>query len=137
MILNSGMLRKLLLGAVLLTFVGCSATRPPIEGAWRKVTDDEHAAVKVLSDGHFAFGNQSGDGAWSGGGTYTYEEGTYTETVTYHSVPSLVGKTIAFECIIVDGEWLHKAQFESEGRSFQIDEVWRRVDNPALKKEQK
>jgi len=85
--------------------------------------------VKVLVDGHFAFGKQVGGrcGTWSGGGLYGFEEGRYTETIVYHSLPSLVGMTIDFECVIKDGKWFHEADFEAAGERFHIVEVWERV----------
>jgi len=91
---------------------------------------DEAPAIKILTDGHFAFGQQVAQGhqAWSGGGTYVQDEEKYTETITYHSVPSLVGQTIEFTCVFRDGLWYHEAEFTVAGEHFLIAEVWKRLE---------
>lgn len=114
----------------------CAATRPALEGAWECVepapVPGEVAAVKVLSDGHFAFGRPSpaGDTVFAGGGTYVYQDRTYTETVAWHWAPKLVGQTIVFDCSMKDGLWYHRATFEAGGERFEINEIWRRVGEP-------
>lgn len=114
----------------------CAASRPPLDGVWECVApppaSESTRTVKILTDGHFAFGRQSPDGAtvYAGGGTYNYDEGQYTEVVTWHWVPALVGQTIVFDCALKDGLWYHKAVFEAGGKRFDIDEVWRRVAEP-------
>ena len=121
---------------LLVGLCGCAGSRPPLEGVWEKMESgsqvSENAIVKILADGHFAFGKQVADGAtvWSGGGYYDYVDGKYLETVTYHSIPTLVGMTIEFDCDITDGEWLHEAEFEVRGEKFHIDEVWHRPEAP-------
>ena len=92
-------------------------------------TQGDAPAMKIISDGRFAFGRQSADGAiaYAGGGTCRQEDGKYIETVAYHWLPTLVGMTITFDCALKDGLWYHKARFEAGGERFDIDEVWRRV----------
>lgn len=114
----------------------CAASRPKLEGVWECVKPEpaspETRAVKILADGHFAFGRQSVDGgrAYAGGGTYSFDGTHYIETVGWHWVPVLVGETIVFDCALKDGLWYHRATFEAGGERFDIDEVWRRVAEP-------
>ncbi len=120
---------------LVLSICGCAGSRNPLDGAWEKVEPElessEFPLVKVLSGGHFAFGKQTQGGttSWSGGGYYNYDGEKYTETVTYHSIPSLVGMTIVFDCVIEDGKWFHEALFETQGEKFHITEVWKRLDD--------
>lgn len=123
----------LLFGVLLLGVCACAGSRPSLDGVWEKVDPDparpQRQTVKILTDGHFAFGTQSPDGQhnWSGGGTYTLDGNLYTETIAYHWIPSLVGRSISFTRDVKDGLWYHKAVFDVDDRHFNIDEVWRRV----------
>jgi hypothetical protein len=122
--------------AMLLLISACATSGSRLDGVWECVTpapaSAESRAVKILADGHFAFGRPSvdGTGADAGGGTYRYEDGKYAETVIWHWVPALVGQTIVFDCALKDGLWYHRATFEAQGERFDIDEVWRRVREP-------
>lgn len=127
-------LGQVLLVVVLLGLCGCAGTRPPVEGIWEKIVPageaGEAKAVKIVSEGHFAFGTQSADGSrnWSGGGLYEYDGENYTETVTYHWIGKLVGMAIEFNCTVENGKWFHQAVFDAKGEKFHIDEVWQRVE---------
>lgn len=122
----------------LVTLTACAGARPRLEGAWECVQPAPapgHApVVKVLADGHFSFGAQAwgGQQLWAGGGTYVHapQAGTYTETVTYHWSPALVGQVIAFECVLEGELWRHRATVDAGGQAFTIDEVWRRISVP-------
>lgn len=126
----------LLLALITLTG-GCAGTRPDLEGAWECLQPapqpGQPPVVKVLVDGHFAFGAGSVDGGAprAGGGTYAQTGGAYTETITYHWAKALVGQVITFECVVEEGLWHHRGLFVADGERFQIDEVWRRVGEPA------
>jgi len=126
------------LAVLLLGLCGCAGSRPQIEGVWEKIVPaspgKDSPVVKILADGHFAFGRQSSDGSttWSGGGNYSYDGEKYTETVTYHWVPAIVGMTIEFDCLVEGGKWFHEAQFVAGGEKFHIDEVWQRIEEPAV-----
>lgn len=122
-------MRSLLLISALLLVTGCSATNPLI-GTWAMVEDDAaDGAVKVLAEGHFAFGRAgAADCATAGGGTYTYRDGRYTETVSYHWMPELVGRTIEFDCRIEDDLWYHSGEVRLGNRVLTINEVWKRIE---------
>lgn len=126
----------LLILLVALTLLpACASTRGALDGAWECIqpaprTPDQRE-IKVVADGHFAFGvPATGPGLVAGGGTCAYDGHQYTETVEYHWVPALVGRTIVFDCTLKGGLWTHKASFEAGGQRFNIDEVWRRVGTP-------
>ncbi len=125
----------LTLSIILTLLPACASTRGALDGAWECIqpaprTPDQRE-IKVIADGHFAFGvPSSGPGLTAGGGTCAYDGHRYTETVEYHWVPALVGRTIVFDCTLKDGLWTHKAVFEAGGQRFNIDEVWRRVGTP-------
>lgn len=131
------LLAPLVLGLLSL-MSACAATRgrTPLDGAWECVSPPPAAradrAVKILADGRFAFGCQasSGRAVYSGGGTYTFDGSTYTESITYHWVPELVGETIVFDCALKDGLWYHRMRVTEAGGPSFIDEIWRRIDEP-------
>lgn len=126
----------LLILLVALTLLpACASTRGALDGAWECIQpaprSPEQREIKVIADGHFAFGVPSaGPQLTAGGGTCAYDGHQYTETVEYHWAPALVGRTIVFDCTLEDDLWTHKAVFEAGGQRFNIDEVWRRVGTP-------
>lgn len=127
-----------LLLAMLLALGACAGARPHLEGAWECVQPapgpGREPVVKILADGHFAFGTPAAEGerTWAGGGTYTHDPdaGTCTETVTYHWAKALVGQVITFQCELDGDLWRHRASFTANGEPFAIDEVWRRLRAP-------
>lgn len=119
---------------------GCATSPGPLAGSWVVVnytgerpdpdglpTGTAGRAVKILTSDRFAFGNMSGSDVFSGGGRYELEGDTYRETIEYHWVPELVGKTVEFDCEIDGDLWYHTGTFRVEGRDFRIREVWRRL----------
>ena len=94
---------------MLLMIAACATSRTKLDGVWECVkpapASADTRAVKILTDGHFAFGRQSVDGgrAYAGGGTYRLDGTHYIETVDWHWVPVLVGQTIVFDCALKDG----------------------------------
>ncbi len=89
----------------------------------------EPTTVKVLNETHCAFGQTRAAGdIFAGGGRYEAEDGLYRETVTYHTMPELVGVTIPFRFRIEGDLWYHEGEVSAGGRRFHINEVWRRVD---------
>ncbi len=124
----------LLLGVTLgLLLAGCASTAHKLDGAWECLdpapASPELREVKVIADGHFAFGvpNAGGPELNAGGGTCSYDGKHYVEHITYHWAEALVGKTIVFDCRMKDGLWYHSAQLEAGGERFNIQEVWRRA----------
>jgi len=121
------------LPAVVLLATGCGGSAKMFEGTWELVDaggDPPNApSTKVLNADHFAFGGETADGrVWAGGGTYRVEDGKYIETVEYHSIPALVGKSLIFDFRLDGDRWYHSGDFEAGGRKFHIQEVWKRVD---------
>jgi hypothetical protein len=58
----------------------------------------------------------------AGGGTYTTNNGKYTENIEFFSkTPESVGKSLTFDYSFVDGDWRHKGE-KSTGGS--MDECW-------------
>lgn len=125
-----------LLLALVILMAGCAGTRLDLEGAWECVQPPplpgQTPTVKVLADGHFAFGTMAADGRTlrAGGGTYGFADGKYVETITYHWAQALVGQVVAFDGEVEDGLWHHRATFEAGGEPFHIDETWRRLGEP-------
>lgn len=80
---------------------------------------------KILTNGHFqwvAMNTENGEFSGTGGGTYTFKDGTYTENITFFSRDnSRVGASLSFEGKIEDGDWHHSGK-SSKGDP--IYEIW-------------
>jgi len=133
------LLAVLLAGAVVAA--GCATAPNPLMGSWvvesytgerpapnAPAPDPAQRAVKILTRDRFAFGDQQGTEMFAGGGRYEWEEGVYRETVEYHWMPDLVGKTLEFDCRLDGDLWYHTGTFRFGGRDLVIREVWRRLD---------
>ena len=123
---------------LLAIMIGCTAPsdRGELEGVWEMVsgtyTDADTTVVleipqiKVLTKAHFAFGRMNPDGAFAGGGTYTFDGTTYTEIVDYHSDPAANDTTLIFSAHVEgDSVWHHEGTI---GPNFHLQETWRRVE---------
>lgn len=81
--------------------------------------------MKVLSGKHFhwiAYNVNTKAFMNAGGGSYTTENGKYTETIEFFTkTPESVGKTLVFDYSFVNGDWRHRGQ-KSVGGS--LDECW-------------
>ena len=81
--------------------------------------------MKVLSGTRFqwiAYNHETKEFFGTGGGTYTTENGKYTENIDFFSRDnSRVGAKLQFDFTLVDGDWRHSG-LSSKGES--IDEVW-------------
>ncbi|HET7267409.1 MAG TPA: hypothetical protein VFJ15_04810 [Oleiagrimonas sp.] len=137
--------------AALAVLGGCQSQSPavaakatsPLVGTWEFVSgtyttpgkppavydaSDMHA-MKVITPTHFAFVSVLGDGKFyaAGSGPYTIKGdahgGTYTETIEYASVPSMVGKGYPFSYRIEGDRWYH----EGDEDGTHVEEVWQRV----------
>lgn len=124
-----------LIAAVFLAGCEIESKRGPLEGAWEMVSatytladstyDPGFTQTKILTAEHFSFGRQTDTGALSGGGRYSLDGETYTETIDYHYNASHVGKTLSFEARLEgDSIWHHSGQI---GENYHIYEVWERV----------
>jgi hypothetical protein len=82
--------------------------------------------VKVLTKSHFALGRMNPDGAFAGGGKYTFNGETYVEHVTYHSDPAADDTTLVFTARFEgDSIWYHEGNI---GPDFHLTETWRRLE---------
>ncbi|WP_234733802.1 membrane or secreted protein [Tellurirhabdus bombi] len=60
----------------------------------------------------------------TGGGTYTYKNGKYTETIDFFSRDnSRVGRSLQFDAELKENNWLHRGQSSTGGK---VSEVWTR-----------
>ena len=115
-------------------------TDSPLEGTWRitgragedgKVnpihTSGTRKTLKILSGDRFqwiAFDSGTKVFSGTGGGTYTAENGTYTENIEFFSRDSSrVGASLSFDFEVKDGKWHHSGT-SSTGKP--INEVWER-----------
>ena len=128
------MARKILMSicvlGLLLAGVGCASSGANLTGTWEMLNDQgqPNGATKLISEDHFAFGRMRGEtGAWCGGGTWKLVDGVYFETVEYHSMPALVGRTLKFEMTLEEGLWRHRGRFQVGSMDLNINETWRRV----------
>lgn len=111
-----------------------------LEGAWERIFvrlilpdttiqesfPEEPRKHKLLTATYFAFGEQSEDGeeAFGGGGRYTLDGDTYTETYEYHSSPRMNGRSVAFDTRVEGNLWYISGVV---GR-FTLEETWRRLE---------
>lgn len=114
-------------------------TTSPLEGTWRitgragengtinPMRRGPRKTLKVLSDNRFqwiAFNTGTKQFSGTGGGTYTAENGKYTENIEFFSRDSSrVGASLTFNFEVKDGKWHHTGQ-SSTGKA--IHEVWER-----------
>ncbi len=81
--------------------------------------------MKILSDTRFqwiAYNDESGKFSGTGGGTYTYEDGKYTEHIEFFSRDgNRVGASLSFDGEVKAGEW-HHSGFSSKGDP--MYEIW-------------
>jgi hypothetical protein len=111
----------------------------PLAGTWR-ITGRERdgqmntmrpgprKTLKVLSGTRFqwiAFNSETGEFSGTGGGTYTAQNGKYTENIEFFSRDaSRVGMSLSFNFEVQDGNWHHSGQ-SSTGNP--INEIWSRI----------
>ncbi len=95
------------------------------EGEMNRWTPGERKTMKILSGTRFQWiAYHTGTKAFSGtgGGTYTTENGKYTETIDFFSRDkSRVGAELPFDFEMKDGEW-HHSGLSSKGQP--IYEIW-------------
>jgi hypothetical protein len=81
--------------------------------------------MKVLSGTRFhwiAYNVQAKQFMNAGGGTYTANNGNYTENIEFFTkTPESIGKTVAFKYSFIDGDWRHKGEKSTGGP---LDECW-------------
>jgi hypothetical protein len=94
-------------------------------GNVNKMTPGARRTMKILSGTRFqwiAYNVETKEFFGTGGGTYTTENGKYTENILFFSRDNnRVGASLQFDFSIEDGNWRHKG-LSSKGEP--IDEVW-------------
>lgn len=113
--------------------------KSPLAGVWRisgrKVNGEigemalsPRRTLKVLSGGRFqwtAINIATKEFFGTGGGTYTFENGKYTEKIAFFSRDSSrVGASLSFDGKIENGDW-HHSGLSSKGEP--IYEIWTRL----------
>ncbi|MEM7372985.1 MAG: hypothetical protein AAF587_30465 [Bacteroidota bacterium] len=109
----------------------------PLSGSWRiseRMRDDNmvpmkrgpRKTIKILSGSRFqwaAMNTETKQFMGTGGGSYTFENGQYTETIEFFSRDnSRVGMSLGFQGKVVDDAWHHSGK-SSKGNP--IKEIWR------------
>lgn len=111
-----------------------------LDGAWKisarkvdgKITEihqkGERKTIKLLVGGYFqwfAIDPSQKSFSGTGGGTYTFENGKYTENIQFFSRDnSRVGASLSFDGELKNGEWHHNG-LSSKGDP--IYEIWKRI----------
>ncbi len=110
----------------------------PLDGVWRFATRIDETGqpgerrkpgprqtIKLLSEAHFqwaAFNSETKEFFGTGGGTYTAENGTYTEHIEFFSRDNnRVGQSLSFEFNRKGNDWYHKGE-SSTGKP--LHEIW-------------
>ncbi len=95
------------------------------DGEMRTSTPGARRTMKILSGTRFqwiAYNVESKEFSGTGGGTYTTEDGKYTENIEFFSRDnSRVGASLQFDFSIEDGQWRHSGK---SSRGQPLDEVW-------------
>lgn len=98
-----------------------------VDDGMQKITPGARRTMKILSGTRFqwiAYNTDTKEFFGTGGGTYTTEDGKYTENIEFFSRDnSRVGQSLQFDFSIEDGNWRHKGM-SSKGDP--IDEIWTR-----------
>ncbi|MEZ7278905.1 hypothetical protein [Pseudoalteromonas sp. 68 DY56-GL68] len=129
-------MKKITLIASLLLSINVNAN--PLLGSWQFIegkyaVEDGYVtakapelnSVKLITDSHFSYITQkNGKFHYAGGGEYILKEQQFIETFSYGNVPSLLGKTMAFD-YKVEGDVWHHTLYEN-GKLIEA-ETWRRI----------
>lgn len=128
-------------GGIVETWERVDEAENELAGVWR-ITQRENdgqmnemplrarRTLKILSGTRFqwaAINVETGEFSGTGGGTYTFEDGVYTENIEFFSRDnSRVGMSLSFEGEVKDDDWHHKGK-SSKGDP--IYEVWSKFEN--------
>lgn len=95
------------------------------DNGMQSITPGARKTMKILSGTRFqwiAYNSATKEFFGTGGGTYTTENGKYTETIEFFSRDNTrVGMNLSFEFSLPEGNWRHQGK-SSKGDP--IDEVW-------------
>ncbi|GAB3499975.1 hypothetical protein GCM10027341_24340 [Spirosoma knui] len=126
-------------GSQTFTRVDEPSAQTPLAGLWRitgranesgQITAMQRGArktIKLLTGSRFqwaAINPQTKQFSGTGGGTYTFTNGQYTETIDFFSRDnSRVGRSLTFTDKVTGSEWTHTGQSSTGG---QVNEIWTR-----------
>ncbi len=103
------------------------------DGKMSKMNPGARRTMKILSGTRFqwiAYNVDTKEFLGTGGGTYTTENGKYTENILFFSRDNnRVGASLQFDFTLEDGNWRHKG-LSSKGDL--IDEVWTKRDKVGI-----
>ena len=103
------------------------------DGEMSKMIPGARRTMKILSGTRFqwiAYNVDTKEFSGTGGGTYTTENGKYTENILFFSRDnSRVGASLQFDFSLENGDWHHKG-LSSKGDP--IDEVWTKREKTGL-----
>lgn len=115
------------------------ATSDGLAGTWRitgRMVDGQTSemkpgprkTLKILTDGWFqwiAMNTDTKEFFGTGGGTYTFKDGKYTETIRFFSRDNnRVGKEVQFDAKVEDGKWHHSGKSTAGDPMY---EIWSRI----------
>lgn len=90
--------------------------------------------VKILGGGRFqwiAFNSETKELSGTGGGTYSADNGVYTENITFFSKDdSRVGATLKFDYEIKDGQWHHSGNSSTGAPIYEIWSTYKEAYQP-------
>ena len=96
-------------------------------GVMNEIKPSSRKTIKILSGTRFqwaAMNTETKQFSGTGGGTYTFENGVYTEKIEFFSRDSSrVGLSLSFQGAVEGDDWTHKGK---SSRGQEIHEVWRR-----------
>ncbi|MCL6261126.1 DUF4488 domain-containing protein [Aquiflexum sp. TKW24L] len=99
-----------------------------------KITPGARRTIKILSGGRFqwiAFNSETKEFSGTGGGTYTAENGKYTEKIEFFSRDdSRVGASLEFTYEVIDGEWHHSGLSSTGNPIYEIWSAYSKAYNP-------
>jgi len=111
----------------------------PLAGLWRitgregdngqmnAIPRSDRKTLKLLTGTRFqwaAINPKTKQFSGTGGGTYTLQNGKYTETIDFFSRDnSRVGRSLSFDCEVKGDDWHHRGQSSTGGK---VSEVWSR-----------
>ena len=90
----------------------------------------ENPSVKLLTKKHFAFGHQTrnSESITGGGGIYSYDGMTYTEHIKYHTVNSVIGKSVMFKSKLEGDNWTISGVISMDDGDVKMKEIWKRIE---------
>jgi hypothetical protein len=103
------------------------------DGQMSKLSPGARRTMKILSGTRFqwiAYNVETSEFSGTGGGTYTTQNGKYTENIEFFSRDSSrVGASLTFDYSLENGSWQHRGS-SSNGQP--VDEVWTKREKIGL-----